>query len=78
MRLVAIAQLVGFVLAGGGAGGNGGAAERSAFEANVRLDCGIAAGIENLAAMNGDNFRGHHFPLKDFSAKRKQKSFFRG
>ena len=34
----------------------------AAFEANVRFDRGIAAGIENLAAVNGDNFRGHRFP----------------
>ena len=58
-RFVAVAQLDGFVFAGGGAGRDRGAADDAAFEANVRLDGGIAARIENLAAMNGDNFGGH-------------------
>ena len=31
----------------------------AAFEANVRFDCGIAARIENLAAVNSDDLRGH-------------------
>ena len=52
VRFVAVAQFDGFVLAGGGAGGNGGAAHGAAFEADVGFDRGIAAGIENFAAVN--------------------------
>jgi len=47
------------VLAGRGAGRNGGAAERSIFEAHIGFDRGITAGIENLAAVNGNDFRRH-------------------
>ena len=59
---VAVAQLDGFVFAGGSAGRDRGAAERSVLEADVRFDCGIAAGIENFPAVNGDDLRGHHSP----------------
>jgi hypothetical protein len=60
--LVAVAQFEGFVLAGGGARGDGGAAERPAAEDDVGFDGGVSAGIEDLA---GDNRRdlGHGRPL---------------
>ena len=44
-RLIAIAQLHGFVFAGGGAGGNGGAAHAAIGQVNVGLDGGIAAAV---------------------------------
>jgi uncharacterized protein YqfA (UPF0365 family) len=52
-RLVAVAQFDGFVLAGGGAGRNRGAADSAAGEANVDLDGRIAAGIDDLAGGDG-------------------------
>ena len=48
--LVAVAEFAGFVFAGGGAGGDGGAAEGAAFEEDVDFDGGIAAGIDDFAA----------------------------
>jgi len=42
--LVAVAEFDGFVLAGGGAGGNGGAAEVAAGELDVDFDGGICRG----------------------------------
>src|SRR4029077_20345144 len=41
-RFVAVAQLKGFVFAGGAAGMDGGTAKRSAFENDVGFDRGIA------------------------------------
>ncbi len=55
LRIV-IAQLDGFVLAGGGAGGNRGAAERTIGEKHVGFYSGIAARVQNLAAHNLDDF----------------------
>ena len=53
--LVAVAELDGFVLAGGGAGGDGGAAHGSAGEGDVGFDGGVSAGIEDFAGGNGDD-----------------------
>ena len=47
--LVAVAQFEGFVLAGGGAGGHGGAAERAGGEADIDFNRGIATGVEDFA-----------------------------
>ena len=54
-RLVAVAEFDGFVFAGGGAGGNRGAADRAAFEVHVNFDGGIAAGIDHFAAADFNN-----------------------
>ena len=50
LALVAVAQLQGFVFAGGSAGGNRGAAQDVAVENDVRLNGGIAARIETCRA----------------------------
>src|SRR6266702_173936 len=63
MLLIAIAQFNGFVLAGGGAGGNRGAAHGSAGEGYVGFDSGVSAGIEDFAGGNGDNL-GHVTPIE--------------
>ncbi len=63
-RFIGVAQFVRFVLAGGCAGRNCGAADCAAFEANVRLDGGIAARIENFAATNAGDFCRHYFSLR--------------
>ena len=55
--LVAVAQFDGFVLAGGGAAGDGGAAAGSVHQGDFRFDRGIAARIENLARLNFLNLR---------------------
>ena len=60
--LVAVAQLDGFVLAGGGAAGNGGAAHGSAVEDDVDFDGGIAAGVEDFACVDRDDL-GHVAPM---------------
>ena len=51
--LVAVAQFDGLVLAGGGAGGNGCAADRAVREQDLDFDGGVAAGIEDLAGVDG-------------------------
>jgi hypothetical protein len=56
VRLVAVAQLYGFVLAGGGAAGNGGAAECAAFQNYVCFYGRVAARIKNFAGANCNNF----------------------
>ena len=53
--LVAVAQLPGFVDAGAGAAGDGGAAERAVGQRDVDLDGRIAAAIENLPAVDIDD-----------------------
>ena len=54
-RLVAIAQFHGFVLAGRGSAGNGGAAAGAAFENDVGFDGRISTGIKNFAGNNQFN-----------------------
>ena len=49
---VVIAEFDGFMLAGAGAAGDGGPAEGAVFENDVDFDRGIAARIENLAAVD--------------------------
>jgi len=56
MAFVAVAELDGFVLAGGCAGGDGGAAEGAGFQDDVCFDGGVAARIENLAGADGNDF----------------------
>ena len=51
--LVAVAELDGFVLAGGRAGRNGGAAEVAGGELDVDFDGGIPAGIDDFAGGDG-------------------------
>ena len=58
-RFVTVAELEGFVLAGGSAGRDGGAAKRSAIEEDVGFDGGIAAGIDDLAGVDTGDLRGH-------------------
>ena len=60
--LVAIAELDGFVFAGGGSAGNGGAAFGSAVKDDVGLDGGIAAGVKDFACMDRDDL-GHVAPV---------------
>ena len=55
-RLVAISEFDGFVLAGGCAGGNGGAAQHAVRKMHVGFNSGIAARIQNLPANDFDNF----------------------
>ena len=57
VRLVAVAQFHGFVLARGGAAGNCRAANRAAFENNVGFNGGVSARIQNLARMDCSNLR---------------------
>ena len=63
--LVAVAQLPGLVDAGAGPAGDGGAAERAVVERDVDLDGGIAAAIENLAAVDiNDHAHGEETPFR--------------
>ena len=59
---VAVAKLNGFVLAGGGAAGNGGAAYGSAVEDDVGFDGGITAGVQDFACVDRDDL-GHVAPV---------------
>ncbi len=61
MRLVAVAQLHGLVLAGGGPAGYSRPAHGSAREKHIGFYRGIPAGIQNLARVNGNNL-GHITP----------------
>src|SRR6185437_5339919 len=56
MALVAVAQLNGFVFAGGGARRHDGASEGAALQDDVRLHGWIATRIQNLAGANCNNF----------------------
>ena len=53
---IVVAQFNGFVLAGGRAGWYGGAADCAISKMHVGFDSGIAAGVEDLAAHNFDDF----------------------
>ena len=53
--LVSIAELDGFMLAGGGTGRDGGPADRAAFEVDIDFDGGIAPGVDDLAAPDFNN-----------------------
>ena len=55
IAIVAVAQFDRFVLAGRGAGGDGGAPERTGIEHDLDLDRGVAAGVEDLAAEDADD-----------------------
>ena len=59
--LVVVAQLDGFVLAGAGAAGDGRPAEGAVFEEDVHLDGGIAAGVEDLPALNEFDAQAHGY-----------------
>jgi hypothetical protein len=58
-RLIGVAHLQRFVLAGGGAGRHRGAAANSSADVNVGLNGGIAARIDNLARVDSSDLRGH-------------------
>jgi hypothetical protein len=60
--LVSVAELDGFVLAGGGSAGNGGAAFGSAVEEDVGLDGGVAAGVKDFTCVNRYDL-GHVAPV---------------
>ena len=60
--LVSIAELDGFVLAGGGSAGNGGASSGSAVEEDIGFDGGVAAGVEDFACVDRDDL-GHVAPV---------------
>jgi hypothetical protein len=47
---VSVAEFDGFVFAGGGTGGNSGAADGTAFEVDVDFDGRIATGVNDFAA----------------------------
>ncbi len=51
-RFVTVAELEGFVFAGGSAGRDGSAAKCAAVENDVGFDGGIAAGIDDLAGVD--------------------------
>ena len=53
---IGVAQLDGFMFAGGRAGGNSRAAHGSVGQNDIGFDGGIAPRVENLAAYNLDNF----------------------
>jgi len=53
--LVAVAQLHGFMFAGGGARRHNGAAQRAAFQNHVRFHGGVAARVKNFAGTDGNN-----------------------
>ena len=57
--LVAVAQLDRLVLAGAGAGRDGGAAERAVLEQDVHLDGRVAAGVEDLPALDEFDVEAH-------------------
>ena len=59
---VSIAEFDGFVLAGGGTAGNGGAAFGSGFEEDVGFDGGITAGVQDFACVDRDDL-GHVAPV---------------
>ncbi len=46
---VVVAEFHGFIFAGGGAGGDGGAAEGAVFEDDIDFDGGVSAGVEDFA-----------------------------
>ena len=50
--VAAVAQLGGFELAGGGAGGHRGAPVRAGAEVDLDLDGGVAAGVKDLACVD--------------------------
>ena len=52
---IIIAQLDGLMRAGGGAGGHGGAPPASVLENDIDFNGGIAAAVENFAAMDADD-----------------------
>jgi len=58
-RFVAVAELEGFVFAGGGTGRDRCPAERSAIKHDVGFDRGIAARIDDLAGMDARYLGGH-------------------
>ena len=51
-RTVAVAQLDGLVRAGRGTGRHSGDAERAVLQPYLRFQCGVAAGIQDLASVN--------------------------
>ena len=53
VRVAAVAELGGLELAGRGAGGDGGAAVGAGAQLDLHLDGGVAAGIKDLACVNG-------------------------
>ncbi len=56
---VIVAQLDGFVLAGAGAAGHAGPAQGPVLQHHVHLDGGVAAGIEDLPALDEFNAQAH-------------------
>src|SRR5207244_3316638 len=52
-------ELDGLVLAGGGARGDGGAAGDAAVEGDIHLDGRVAAGVQDLAGVNGVDLETH-------------------
>ncbi len=55
VALVAVAELDGLMLAGGGAGGDSGAAQCAGFQNYISFHGRIAARIENLAGADGND-----------------------
>ena len=61
---IGVAELVGLVFAGGGAGGNGSAAEGAVGETDVHLDGGITAGVDDLAGADAGDGGVAHVVMK--------------
>ena len=56
---LAITEFDGFVLAGGGPGGHGGACGDAPGEHDLDFDRRISTGVEDLAGVNGVNLESH-------------------
>ena len=62
-RFIAIAQFVGFMFAGGRAGRNRRTTDGAALDVDVSFYGGIATGIDDFAADDFGDFRGHEAPM---------------
>ena len=62
--VVVVAQFVGFVLAGGSAGRDDGAADSAAFEGGLDFNGGVAARVEDFARSQAGNQRHRGLPRR--------------
>ncbi len=64
IALAAVAKLMGFMRAGGGAGRHGGAAEGAVSQCHIHFDGRVAAAVDDFPADDGSNC-GHGFAFFD-------------